>query len=215
MKLIERMEGNKVSKGGKIYSIAKFFCDFCKREVIKGFSEGKFYKSCGCYRPAGIKCHLYKHGLTGSPLHKLWRSMNRRCNSKGGDQDYIKKGIIVCDEWKNDFLKFYNWALPLYKPALQIDRIDNNGNYEPRNCRFVTPLMNNLNSKRPIRNRLLLPAVQKAIDEGWTNNRIHKIVGMSSSTICRYLIRGQLKNNKRFRAPETVKRKRRFWKKRS
>ena len=101
----------KISKNGKKYPAALFFCDFCKKEVKKGLSEGQIYKSCGCYRPRGEKSHLYEHGLSSSKLHALWRSMMCRCHPERGDIDYIKKhGDII----KLDYMYYLkNLVVPL------------------------------------------------------------------------------------------------------
>ena len=75
------------------------------------------------------------------PLMSVWDNMISRCynRSKGpGYERYGGRGITVCDEWRH-FPAFKAWALPLWEPGLQLDRINNEGNYEPSNCRFVTP----------------------------------------------------------------------------
>ena len=67
--------------------------------------------------------------------------------------NYGGRGISVCEEWKNDYITFRNWALENgYKEELQIDRINNNGNYEPNNCRWVTSKINGNNKRN---NRLI------------------------------------------------------------
>lgn len=95
----------------------------------------------------GVKPHNYVKGGKSDhkKLYSVWLNMRNRCyRVKGSDyHNYGGRGITVCDEWLNSFVRFRMWALINgYKEWLQIDRVDNDGNYEPSNCRFVTGAVN-------------------------------------------------------------------------
>lgn len=115
-------------------------------------------KSCGCFRTeATAKRNALtktKHGMRGTRLYETWHSMKQRCSPscpKANYDRYYGRGIRVCPEWEHNFEAFYKWALSHgYDDSLSIDRIDNDGNYEPSNCRWVTEEVqaNNRSSSR-------------------------------------------------------------------
>lgn len=99
------------------------------------------------------------HGMSKTTIYRRYQSMKERCNNKNNPmyKYYGDRGIKVCDEWQNSFLKFYEWSVESgFKKELQIDRINNDGNYEPSNCRWVTPSENKLKENR--RSKENLPA---------------------------------------------------------
>lgn len=97
----------------------------------------------------------YKHGfsVTHPKLFGIWETMRSRCNNPNREKykDYGGRGIKVCDEWNKNADAFCKWALQNgYDDGLQLDRIDNDGNYEPSNCRFVTPKKNSRNRRNTV-----------------------------------------------------------------
>lgn len=105
--------------------------------------------SCGCYHKQKAKDSNKKHNLTHTSLHNRWKAIKQRCfNPKNKSYvNYGGRGVKLCNEWF-EFEAFYKWCIENgYKEDYQIDRIDNNGNYEPNNVRFIPVKSNNRNRR--------------------------------------------------------------------
>ena len=121
----------------------------------------------------------YKHGLKNTRLYRIWLQIKNRCFNSNTNRyrDYGARGITVCDEWRNDFKAFYDWAMNNgYSDELTIDRIDNDGNYEPSNCRWVSVKVQNRNTRS---NRLITYKGETHCVADWAD-----ITGLSRACIC-------------------------------
>lgn len=123
-------------------------------------------QSCGCLARENARKRLLKHGGGREKICTIWRDIiNRCCNLRDRQyKDYGGRGIKICDEWLNDFNSFKKWALengykqePLKngKNKWTIDRINNDGNYEPNNCRWVDIKTQSNNRRTNVRYKIL------------------------------------------------------------
>lgn len=106
-------------------------------------------KSCGCLQSESRTLH----SMSKTRIYRIWQLMRDRCGVTGHDYHkyHQEMGIKVCDEWINAFAEFHKWSMENgYLHNLTIDRIDNNKNYCPSNCRWVSRAIQNQNTRRTI-----------------------------------------------------------------
>lgn len=131
-----------------------------------------------------------KHGTSPILLYRAYQNMKTRCNNEHYSlyHRYGGRGITICKEWQESFIAFREWALKNgYRKGLTLDRIDNDGNYCPENCRWVTMVeqSNNRVTNRMLSTngetdtmanwsrRLDIPywVLQRRLHDGWSEDR--------------------------------------------
>lgn len=158
--------------------------------------------SCGCYNSKLITDRNTTHNLSSHPIYIVWRGMKDRCylTTHHKYKDYGGRGIVVCQDWRYSVENFYDWMVGNgWCKGLSIDRIDNNGNYTPCNCRLAT----NSQQANNTRNSFMITAfgqTKTAID--WSKD---SRCNVSASCIRQRIMRDRWSPEKAINQPSRIK----------
>ena len=165
-------------------------CD--KKSRTKGYC-GKHYAR---WHRHGDPLHVLRsqelHGMRDNPAYQGWSGMKARCYNPNNAayKDYGGRGIIVCDRWKNSFSLFCKDMGSKPFPKAQLDRIDNDGNYEPGNCRWVSTTTNNQNRRDNVVNWFTVRSLRRLHKlKKFTRKELSLIYNLKEGTISSIIVR--------------------------
>lgn len=126
-------------KSGQIYWNCKCRCG--KLATIRGSRlRAGITESCGCLAKETTRKRSVTHDMSYGREYAIWGGIIQRCTNPNNQafKNYGARGITICDEWRHDFMAFFNYVGKRPSPKHSIDRMNNDGNYEPGNVRWAT-----------------------------------------------------------------------------
>lgn len=177
--VLERLD----HRNGSTHWLCRCRCGAEKEVSGQHLKRGKT-KSCGCHREEQARERFTKHGLRGNVVYVTYGGIMDRCYNRNCAEYkwYGGRGITVCDRWRQHPKVFIEDMGPKPTPTHSIDRIDNDGNYEPGNCRWATRAQQRRNSSRL---KLVTFRGKTQCLQDWADE-----LGMSRDTLYSRLVRG-------------------------